>query len=86
MLPFDLFLLALFATASAKPDNHRHIVSRAYVDQNSLNDAYDFVIAGGGTAGLAVASRLSANSNYTVLVIEAGNIGPDSVGWLFYKY
>jgi choline dehydrogenase-like flavoprotein len=34
--------------------------------------AFDFVIVGGGTAGLLIANRLSANPNITVAVIEAG--------------
>lgn len=33
---------------------------------------YDYVIVGGGTAGLVVARRLAANSSLTVAVIEAG--------------
>lgn len=33
---------------------------------------YDYVIVGGGTAGLVMARRLSANSSFTVAVIEAG--------------
>ncbi|KAL2755507.1 hypothetical protein ACRALDRAFT_2073717, partial [Sodiomyces alcalophilus JCM 7366] len=35
-----------------------------------LDDEYDYVIVGAGTAGLTVADRLSADGKYTVLVIE----------------
>ncbi|SPO27703.1 related to Glucose oxidase [Ustilago trichophora] len=37
------------------------------------NKAYDYVIVGGGLAGLTVANRLSSDSSVSVLVIEAGN-------------
>ena len=37
-----------------------------------LKHDYDFVIIGGGTAGLAVAARLTENPDVTVGVLEAG--------------
>ena len=42
-----------------------------------LSHDYDFVIAGGGTAGLVVAARLTENPNVKVGVLEAGpaNLG-----------
>lgn len=36
------------------------------------NQSYDYVIVGGGTAGLALAARLAENTSHTVAVIEAG--------------
>ena len=38
-----------------------------------LGATFDYVIVGGGTAGLTLANRLSANPNISVAVVEAGS-------------
>jgi choline dehydrogenase-like flavoprotein len=43
------------------------------------DDTYDFVVAGGGSAGCVLANRLSADNRYRVALVEAG--GDDNWIW-----
>ena len=46
----------------------------------NLGQKFDYVIVGGGTAGLVLANRLTEQSGITVAVIEAGTFPEDVVG------
>jgi choline dehydrogenase len=47
---------------------------------NPANATYDYVVVGGGTAGLAIAARLAEDERNSVAVIEAGSFYELSTG------
>ncbi|SPC68003.1 related to Glucose oxidase [Ustilago sp. UG-2017b] len=69
-----LVYLPIVSTASREP--HRAAIAKIYTAVT--DEVFDYVNAGGGTAGLALAGRLSEDPDVTVAVIEAGHSGYNS--------
>ncbi|KAK0616435.1 hypothetical protein B0T14DRAFT_246732 [Immersiella caudata] len=69
----SLALCGLVGVTEAFGPAARSIVHSTILERtDQLNAEYDYVIVGGGTAGLTVADRLTASGQRSVLVIELG--------------
>jgi choline dehydrogenase-like flavoprotein len=52
-------------------------LGHALSPRTDINVTYDFVVVGGGQAGLVLGGRLSEDTNHTVLVLESGGNGDE---------
>lgn len=77
MRAFQFSLLGLLATASAQDLNLWNYGHTGKILGNSFgipgtNATFDYVVIGGGNAGLTIASRLAENKSASIAVVEAG--------------
>ncbi|KAI9697329.1 MAG: hypothetical protein M1820_007835 [Bogoriella megaspora] len=73
MFPLFLLFLRLVSAINLFPINgERGSILGTYFGTPGANATFDYVVVGGGTAGLTLATRLSANKSLSVAVIEAG--------------
>ena len=72
--PQRLFTLALLVLTPHTSLAYSRQLRAAVVDARQVQKEYDYVIIGGGTAGLTVADRLTEDGKSTVLVIEYGQL------------
>jgi hypothetical protein len=65
-------LLTLTSDCYGSPSNRFAPHAVVFNHTGQLRQSYDYIIAGGGTSGLVVATRLTENPRISVLVIERG--------------
>lgn len=68
MWSLGILLITLVQLSQAATFSH-HDIRANIVEAANIAATYDFVICGGGVAGLVLANRLTEDTNHSVLVI-----------------
>ena len=61
-----------FSANSSTPDEQTTSQTAYIIRKAGVNATFDYVVIGGGTAGLTIATRLAEKAGSSVAVIEAG--------------
>lgn len=75
-MPFFFWLIAAITCTVAHSQQTKHSHQSSVTGDNfggpGRNATFDYIIVGGGTAGLTIAYRLAEDGRNTVAVVEAG--------------
>lgn len=80
---FSAFLALIICLPSSTAIPSRSLprtLAGAHQGRSTTNSTFDYVVVGGGNAGLVLAARLSENPSIRVAVIEAGGFYEDAIG------